>query len=265
VKMPVPLAVRYVAPAVLMMVTSAYGQTLPAAPVVPPAPNLGPLPAVAPEVRELLQLLHDRKDTLKDFTGKIDYSVTDKLGDTTGRRGTVDYVTDPLLGPKFSADFTMNTTEGKPTLKYHVQFIFDGREFTIKDYGQNNNVRQFVRSTVLKPGDKPGSAVALNGAMPLPIGLDVDDVIRNFDAALLPSTDANLPVLKLVPRVKGRFDYVELDVTVDKKQQLPVKLVQTAANGSVTTITLTELDINKGQAKILDAATPASEGWTQRQ
>ena len=65
--------------------------------------------ALSPRARDILTLLHDRKNTLKDFVGKIDYSTVNKVGDVAGKRGTVDYITDPTRGPIFSADFTMNT------------------------------------------------------------------------------------------------------------------------------------------------------------
>jgi hypothetical protein len=254
--------------AVLMIALPACAQTMPAVPVIPttPAAQLpaGPVAPLSAEARETLQALHDRKDTLKDFTGKIDYSVEDgRTGDTTGKRGTVDFIMDPTRGPTFSADFTINTAGGKPKLAYHVQFVFDGRDFTIKDYGTNGTTKQYVHNTLLPPGAKPGDAATLSGAMPLPIGLDVEDVARNFEVTAVASKEANEAVVKLVPRDKKRFEYADLTVTLDKKQQLPVKLVQTGANGDITTILLTDLQINSGKAKLVDAATPAKDGWRE--
>src|SRR3954463_9601943 len=129
-------AVIYAAFGILAACTAVPAQT----PASQAAPAVGPeQPAtVAPDVKQVLQLLHDRKETLKDFTAKIDYSVEDKTGDITGKRGTVDFIMDPIKGPIFSADFDVNTSDGKPKLKYHTQFIFDGRDLTIKDFGTNN-------------------------------------------------------------------------------------------------------------------------------
>ncbi|HEY4330838.1 MAG TPA: hypothetical protein VGN88_13940 [Phycisphaerae bacterium] len=239
-------------------------------PAVPPAgppmaPAVGPVAPVAAEARDLLKMLHDRKDTLKDFYADIDYSVKNPSDDSlTGKTGKVSFIMDPNRGPIFSADFDVNTVEGKPKAKYHVQFIFDGKDFTIKDFGLDGNTKQFVRSTVLPPGAKPGDAVSLNGAMTLPIGLDVDDVIKTFEVTLLPSKDAGAPMLKLVPRQKENFSYASLKVTVDKKTQLPVTLTQTAPDGTETTITLTNIVINPGTAKMLDSSTPVALGWTER-
>jgi hypothetical protein len=238
---------------------AAPGQTHPA-----PASPAGPSAPLSPEARDILTMLHDRKNTLKDFVAKIDYSTVNKVGDVAGKRGTVDYITDPTRGPIFSADFTMNTEEGKPKLAYHIQFILDGRDFTIKDYGRNNDVMQFIRSTVLPPGAKPGDAVTLNGEMTLPIGLDVQDVADNFTVTVEKSSDPNLAVIKLVPINRAKFNkYKQLVITVDKTLQLPVKLVQVAESVD-TTIVLTDIKINPGTAKMASSSTLASEGWVER-
>ena len=60
----------------------------------------------------------------------------------------------------------------------------------------------------------------------------------------------------------GKFDFTELQVTVDKKLQLPVKLVQTEKSRDVATIVLSDMQINEGKAKMESSATPP--GWTER-
>ena len=270
VKHPIPMTLVFAAAGLLSLSTAALAQeamTIPSAPAVPAAGAAGPAAPLAPEAADILKVLHDRKDTLKDFTGKIDYSVeAGRTGDVTGKRGTVDFINDPTKGPTFSADFTVNTKEGKPSLIYHVQFIFDGRDFTIKDFGTNNNVKQFVHSRVLPDGAKPGDAVTLKGPITLPIGLDVNDVAQTFEVTVQPGKEPGQAVLRFVPREKGKFDYTQLEVTVDKRpeMQIPVKLVHTAAAGDVTTITLTDVKINSGGARLADASVPADQGWTEK-
>ena len=138
----------------------------PIAPAIGPSavPQAGPIAPIAPEARDLLKMLHDRKNTLKDFYADIDYSVKSPIDDSlTGKTGKVSFLVDPNRGPIFSADFDVNTVEGKPRAKYHVQFIFDGK----------NPHHQRLRSgwhdqavcpapTVLPPGRKSsGDAVSL--------------------------------------------------------------------------------------------------------
>jgi hypothetical protein len=257
-----------VAVMVAATVGACAGQTLPEVLPAPPAGGsvagpVGPVTA-SKDVVDVLQVLRDRKDTLQDFVAGIDYNVTDARGDATGKRGKVAYLMDATKGPIFSVDFDQKTVAGKAKGIYYVQFIFDGKDFTIKDLGLDGKGRTYVRSTVLPPGAKPGDAVTLNGALPLPIGLDVNDVLQSFDVKLGTSTDPNLVVLKLAPRDRKKFNYKELEVTVDKTLKLPVKLVQTALDDTETAITLTGIEVNTGKSKMLDPSTPAADGWTKK-
>jgi outer membrane lipoprotein-sorting protein len=225
---------------------------------------------VAPEVMDLLKMLQDRKDSLKDFTAKIDYSVYHPATDeTSGKRGTVDFLVDPNKGPVFTADFTADTDEdGKPKRAHHQQVIFDGQNVTVKDFA----VKQFTVINVLPPGGKPGDAITLNGPMTLPIGIRVEDVLANFNVTLATPTPENpapkspdQKVLRFIPKSATRFDnFRQLEITVDKKLQLPVRLVQTAKNKDVTTITLSDIEPNTARARMQDPNPPANEGWTQR-
>jgi hypothetical protein len=67
-----------------------------------------------------------------------------------------------------------------------------------------------------------------------------------------------------VPRAISKFDFKQLDITIDKKLELPIKLVQTAKGrqGDITTIKLTDIQPNTGKAKMQDLTPPP--GWTQR-
>ena len=84
--------------AILLLAGGAAAQTLPVQPTpglpmpdntknpFPVIPLVGPV-TTTPEIRELLQMLHDRKSTLKDLAASIDYSVDNPRGGVTGKRG----------------------------------------------------------------------------------------------------------------------------------------------------------------------------------
>ncbi len=224
-----------------------------------------PMQPLDPAVESLLKTLQDRRETLKDFTAKIDYSVYHPVTDDTGgKRGTLDFQIDAAKGPIFTVDFTDDTdADGKAKRTHHQQVIFDGKNVTTKDF----EPKEFMRMDVLPPGAKPGDAVTLNGPLTLPIGIRVDEVARNFEVTLLPPEAGAGPdeaTLRLMPRVAGKFDFKQLDITVDKKLELPTKLVQTAKNKDVTTIKLTDIQINAGKAHMQGEDVPASEGWKER-
>jgi hypothetical protein len=219
-----------------------------------PAPSGPPAEAkpLSSAAREVLQMLEDRKKTLKDFTAKIDYSVEHIAGDVDGKLGRVDYV-DGAGGPQFSVDFTTDTVNGKPRHKRHSQIIMDGKDVIGIDF----DAKQFSKS----PSPPTNS---LDSHIPLPIGIKVDDVTANFNVEERPEKVANPDrvTLRLVPRMKGKFEYRHLDVTVDKKLQIPVEL-QMNRNDEITRIKFLEPDINSGKAKVITPITPdPSKGWT---
>jgi hypothetical protein len=242
----------------LLLTASAANAQAPAA----SAPADAPLD---PQARALLDTLHDRRNTLKDFTATIDYSVRHPVTDeTSGKRGTVDFLMDPARGPVFTVDFAVDTDEsGKPKRTHHQQIIFDGTDITTRDFGS----REYMTIRELPPGASPGDAVSLNGPLTLPIGIDVNDVLKNFQVSLAPAPAGGAPdqaTLRLVPRAISKFDFKQLDITIDKKLELPIKLVQTAKGrqGDITTIKLTDIQPNTGKAKMQDLTPPP--GWTQR-
>jgi outer membrane lipoprotein-sorting protein len=225
---------------------------------VPAQPSATTTPTdISPEIRTLLQMLHDRKATLKDFTAKIDNSVEHIAGDKEGTLGTVDYIDDSAAGgggTKFSVHFTTDTEEGKPKYKHDRDIIFDGKTFTIVDY----KVKSFHQQTP----EKPANPNSFDSELPVPIGIPPATVAQDFNVTLLPSKDPNLATLRLVPRVKGRVEYTQLDLTIDKKLQLPIQVVSTAKGGDVTTIKFLDPQINTGKAKIASNAPPKDPGWT---
>ena len=88
---------------------------------------------------------------------------------------------------------------------------------------------------------------------------DVQTVVTMGEAP-----DAEHVVLKLVPRaaVKSKFDYKSMTLTVDKKLELPVKVELNQKSSDVTTISLTDVQVNSGAAKIPPVTPPTGSGWT---
>jgi outer membrane lipoprotein-sorting protein len=246
---------------VLMLAMVAAGMAGMAATLYAEAPATAPAHAaveakpLAPEAREILQTLQDRKKTLKDFTARIDYSVEHISTDVDGKLGHVDYVDSGAGGGtvQFSVDFTIDTVNGKPSHKRHSQIILDGKDLIAIDFDS----KQFSKS----PSPPTNS---LESQIPLPIGLKVEDVTSNFNVEMRPAgKDANLPTLRLTPRLKGKFEYQQLDVTVDKKLQIPVKVIVYTNRGETTTIKFIDPDINSGKAKIITPIVPdPAQGWT---
>lgn len=225
------------------------------------APVGGDTGGMDPAAREALKMLQERRGTLKDFQAKVVYDVThSRTEDREGKLGKVDYLMDPTVGPTFTVRFDVDTEDGTPIKKHRQDVIFDGTNVTLIDWVG----RTFTRRRVLAEGAKPGAATSLQGEMPLPIGVDVEEIGRDFDVTVEKGGDGDQVVLKLVPKGEAvkRFDFKQLVMTVDKKLELPVKVVRTERNGDVTTVELKEVEVNTGKAKMGDESVPKGEGWT---
>jgi outer membrane lipoprotein-sorting protein len=242
--------------AVALMAAAACGQT-----TAPAEDAAAQVAALDPLARDTLKMLQERRGTLKDFQAKVNYDVNHKkTEDREGKLGNVDYLSDPQAGSTFSVRFTVDTADGTPIKKHAQDLAFDGTNITLIDRAG----KTYTRSAVVAPGSSPGDATSLNGKLPLPIGLEVDDVVRNFDVTVLPSKGADEVVLKLVPRpaAAAKFpDFKQLEITVDKKLQLPTKIVRTERNGDLTTVEFSDIAINTGKSKMVDTTLPTGADW----
>jgi hypothetical protein len=217
-------------------------------------------PPIDPLAEGTLQMLHDRRETLKDFQAKVVYDVYHPdTDDHEGKRGTVDVVIDPANGPQFSVHFTDDTIDGKPVKRHLQDLVFDGRKLTLID----RRAMRFNQQDVLPPGEKPGAADLLKSQVPLPIGIPPDEVRKNFEVSALPATDGTGVILTLVPRaeVRADFDFREVQLTVNKQMQLPVKIVKTDKKGVVTTVEFQDPAINTGKSTMMDTTPPKEPGW----
>ncbi len=235
---------------VVGLVVCSVGQTT--------APSGGEMDSVA---RETLTMLQGRRGTLRDFQAGVNYDVMHLKsgGDREGKLGKVDYLMDPTVGPTFTVRFEMDTADGVPIKKHRQDLIFDGTNVTIIDYAG----KTFTRRRVLAEGAKPGDATSLSGEIALPIGVDVEDIAKNFAVAVEAGGGADQVVLKLVPRdAGGPFRFKSLVMTVDKKLELPVKVVRAERNGDVTTVELKDVAVNTGKGKMGDVSLPKGGEWT---
>jgi outer membrane lipoprotein-sorting protein len=239
----------------LLLTAGACAQT--SAPATAPGQTSAPAAATDPAVLNTLKLLEERGKTLKDFTGKISFDTTDTISmDNEGTTGTVNLIVDPQNGPEFTAALTRTTVAGKPKHAIEQSIIFDGVNLTRIDF----MAKTFDQVKVLPSGAKPGEATSLNGQIPLPIGLKTDEVLANFDVSPLPSKNPDQTQLRLVPKNRQKFNFTQLDITVDNKLQLPIKMI-TSNKEKETTLEFKETQINTGQAKMQSADAPKGAGW----
>jgi len=228
-----------------------------------------PAPAVtAPAAVAVLTMLQQRDETLKDFTARIRYEVYHpRTEDTVVQKGDASYVK-TADGVKFAAHFTHEGAAGQFQAVDHT-LIFDGR--WIIDCDAKNKV--FQKTQIVPPGAQIRPLKLGEGPLPIPIGQDTQKVLRDFAVTLAP-TDPKLPDaaaithLKLVPQnpqLCKTYDMASLEIWVNKTLELPVKLLREGLDENTTTITLDDIKINEGAAKVFDLPTPKTgEGWDVR-
>lgn len=238
----------------LVMTAAAAAQTTPPAPAAADAPAAG---AASPEAMAILKTLEDRKASLKDFSGKVEISTVHLAGDEETKSGDALFVNDGP-DPKFAAHFTRATTDGKPAPTPDEEIVFDGAKATLID----RKAKTFRSTTFTTPGGAPGSVTSLGGPVPLPIGIKAADVVKEFTVTQGKAEDPDHDVLVLKPLDRSKFEYKTMELTVDKKLQLPVKIVLHQKGSDVTTIKLTDLKLNDGGVKIPTVTPPSDPGWT---
>ncbi|MEI8198049.1 MAG: hypothetical protein WCI73_19315, partial [Phycisphaerae bacterium] len=223
----------------------------------------------APEVMRLLQMLHDRDATLQDFSAKVrKQDVNVHIDDTTTRAGIVAY---QKVGgvTKLGIHFDSLMGEDMPKIVLNEDLVFDGRHFIHKD----PRAKTYSVQELVPPGENFNPLKLGAGPLPLPIGQDPQEILRDFVVSLETVDGKNLPAgyktaeelaaLKLDPRIKGKFSFKSAVLLVDPKLALPVRISTVAPDGNTSAITLMQVKINEGNLQVLDVAEPpANTGWT---
>lgn len=270
--------------------TPAPAQTVvvppPSTPSTPTAPAAtAPTTRPAPEAMHLLVLLHDRDATLKDFTAqvrKVDVNV--RLGGSGEiREGKAAYEKTKNV-TKLGIHFDVLKGDGMANVKLDETLVFDGRYFIHKD----PEAKMLTKRELVPEGQHFNPLKLGAGPMPLPIGQDPEEIIRDFVVTLEPVDVTKLPPgytaddvkpgtasgggvamaggklqgLKLVPRVGGKFEFTSAELLVDTTLSLPVRILTVAPDTNTSSLTLTQVKINPGHSNILDVSEPLpNTGW----
>lgn len=229
-------------------------------------------PAATPEVSALLDRLHARDATLKDFVGKLQLSSTNaRTGEQKIFVGTVQYQKTSVTNLYVRFDMQKDDTGVVIDKDLQHQIVIDGR-WLIDSDGKN---KRFVKQELVSPGKTYNPFKLGQGPLPLPIGQPKEDILARFAVTLIP-TGAKDPMntahLKLVPlseRYQQVYKMMQMDLWVDLSQDIPTKVVRTelgdpADDGSrdTTAVLIKDLQVNNGSAKIPQLPTPAAgSGW----
>jgi outer membrane lipoprotein-sorting protein len=145
-------------------------------------------------------------------------------------------------------DFTSLQYDQDKEQKYREQYLFDGVWLTYVDH-QSRSVQ---RRQITEP-NAPADAFALaSRRVPIMGFAKVEDLEKQFDIerVSLPPNDPNYQLhMKAKPDSIYKDDYTTMDVQVNKKQGLPVKIVAITTEKDVYEISLANAKINENVPK----------------
>lgn len=239
----------------------------PAAPPEPkptassPAESAPENSSVSPAARAILDRLERAGDTFVTLRADLEYEVRNAMtGETELRTGTVAYQKETADQPaKFRVNFQTLRLEEGPVTRQRVEYLFDGR-FVIKD--------QYATKTrtcwqVAAEGQRVEALRIGKGPFPIPFGQKTRDVLELLHAGTRPAESSDPPntdflLLSPLPGREKDVNFTRLEMWVDRRTNLPVKLRARDENQTVKTVVFSHIQTNpKIDPKLFDEPRPA--------
>lgn len=228
-------------------------------PATPPAKENPP----DPKAMAILHRLEAAGKTFTTLRADLHYRVEQRLtGDVETRTGWVAFqqATD-THPPRFRVTFQTLQLERGPKRKQVVDYIFDGHWLTVAKHA----IKTMNRYQIAAEGEKVEALRIGKGPFPVPFGQKTEDIVahfrpstRNPAASDPPNTDYLLLTPK--PGKKKVVNVSKLEMWVDRKTNLPIKVRTRDASKNVTTVEFRDLSTQaKLQPELFAMAKPA--GW----
>jgi outer membrane lipoprotein-sorting protein len=226
-------------------------------------------PAIAPldgnsSVDAILDDLKQRGVALKNFTADVNVTDTDTSTQlSTSNAGHVVFENQPGGGGRIRVTFVSRTVNGMTQADKH-EYILDGQWLIELDYKNT----KFIKRQVLAPGQKLDLLKLGEGPFPLPIGQDKSDVYSQFDVKKIAAADGDPPNtvhLELTPKAGTQFarKFQTIDVYVDTKTAMPVRIDTLDPSGVQRTTELTKIKVNVDLPKGTFDIPPETKDWSQ--
>ncbi len=161
---------------------------------------------------------------------------------------------------RFDIRFNMLVVDGA-IAKRHADhdIVFEGHWLI----DRNGSAKIFRKIEIAPPGKKFNPLRLGQGPIPIPIGQKPSVVEKEFHIQLL--KNKKMPPhtvgLKLIPRDKSAFTFVEVDFWINTRTWLPIEIIRTDPDGTPTTARLSKIVINKTMRHDFHLSPPGS-GWT---
>jgi len=247
-------------PVLILLVTACVAYSCATAqPTTKPADKPAPAATTAPAATQpavdagalaILDRLEKSGDKYRTLRADITYHVhMIQTDDTEERTGYVAYQkkvekTEDTKGSptKFHIQFkTLKLGEGAKTAE-KVDYAFDGMWLTIA----RHRIKNMTRIQVAAKGETVEPLRIGRGPFPLPFGQTTADMLKHFRAVTREPRDSDPPgsdYLLLIPHATRAKDlsFVRLEMWIDRKTDLPIKVVSKDKSKNVTTVNFREI------------------------
>ena len=251
------------------MAAAAAPTTKTATSTTPPKPGKTKTPTTtsAPARSKEVQIVHDLEAAgKKHATLKADIVYTlenSTLGDVEIRRGWIAFQQETKKDPsRIRIHFkTLKQNEGRE-IRNLVDYAFDGEFAFIAEHA----IKKLTKYELAPPGKKVRAMTLGKGPLPpLPFGQKAVEVLKRFKPSTRPtkpSEPKNTVYLRLDTRRKFRktFDYVWMELWIDRKTYLPVKIIGKDKYENLQTVELSKLRTNVPLDKTVFHL-PRKPGW----
>jgi len=205
-------------------------------------------PASAPSdrrVHAVLEQLERRGESVKDLKAKIEWQVLDRvIEDKQVKFGQLLFQR-AKPHDRFMVTFNRTIVEDQ-VIEKPEEHLFDGQWYIEK----REATKTVIKREVVRPGEEFDPFKLGQGPFPLPFGQKEAEILDKFQVSWVePAKDdpANTSHLKLIPKA-GAQDmadkYKELHFFIDKKLDLPVKVVADQTDDKLVTVVFSDIQVN---------------------
>ncbi len=205
-------------------------------------------PAVEPEVIKVLDNLEAAGKKHKTIQADVVYTVDmPQTGDSENRTGWVAYKTKTDEdSAKFRVHFkTLKQGAGR-AIRYKVDVAFDGNWLILKKH----NIKQITYCQVAAAGEQVEALRLGKGPFPIPFGQRSEDVLEYFEPSLKPLDEKDPKntdrlFLKTRPSRRKELGIKSLEMWIDEKTHLPVKVKTKDKSLNITTVVFEKIKTNE--------------------
>jgi hypothetical protein len=214
----------------------------------PTTTTSAPAEALSAETMNILRELEAAGDKYRTIRADLDYEVVNlTLGDSEKRTGWVAYSKgDDKTPTRFRVTFEKCKLGAGAEFKDQVDYAFDGQWLTVAKH----KIKNITLYQLAAEGQKVEPLRIGKGPFPLPFGQKAADMVKYFIPSTRPpvESDPNGTIyLRLLtrPQYDEELPTTRMEMWIDAKTYLPVKLKSRDKNKAVTTVTFKDIRTNK--------------------